>query len=473
MSLKSRARRVLRRKLWWVKSAQEELERQKFRRQLRKSDLPKFSTDSPNVILFSVDSLAARHLHCYGYDRPTAAHMDELASSGVQFRQAITQATWTKPALASIHTGLYPSVHKADSAGEAGDRVDVKSANILDPRFRTMAQEFKEGGYATAGFTDGCYAHSFFGFGRGFDLYDNYAGSVKSCLARLLRWVLGGSGDPFFGYIHCWDCHFPYPERPPYDKLFVAHRSNFVLDGSTRFGINDGSRRLTVLENEFLRGIYDGCIRRVDDELGIFLNDLKQLGLLENTILLITGDHGEAFLEHEIIEHTECIYNEVLQVPLILSGPGLNLGKQIDAQVRSIDIMPTLLDLCGLKHTSDINGVSLLPWIKGHRKDHLTAVTETERRGGQRALLDGRYKLIQKKGEGRQELYDLLEDPQETKDLNASLPELRGRMEAAFGSWEWQTEKLHDQYWSDQAGPERQEMNPEVVQRLKDFGYLE
>ena len=430
----------------------------------------------PNVVFLSMDSMGANHLGCYGYGRETSTHIDGLATSGVLFENVVAQSNWTKPSLASMLTSLYPLVHKADSKGESGVPIllqNPRQANVLSDRFWTLAQEFKQGGYATAGFTNGGYAHSFFGFGQGFDHYDNYAGGMKSTLYRLLRWILANRESPFFAYSHCWDTHFPYLDCPPYDRMFIKHGEQLVLDRETRAQIHRGMRFPTQGEIEFLKGLFDGGIHYVDEQIGALLQELKQLNLLDNTIVVITADHGEAFMEHEILEHTECMYREVLHVPLILHGPGLDGGRRIGRQVRSIDIMPTLLDLCGLVHKAEIQGVSLLPWIHGGRNDNLVAVSETERGGGQKSISDGHYKMIHKTRESRVELYDMVADPKEKIDLSATHPSVCQRMDAFFSTWQNETEGLSQRYWSESAEVESDEMNPDVMSRLRDLGYLE
>src|SRR5260370_12907441 len=164
----------LRRRFWWLKEVRAELERYKFLyRRLRNGRST--TCARPNVVLLSVDSLAWQHLSCYGYGQTTSPNIDKLAESGVLFENVIAPSNWTKPALASILTSLYPFVHKTDAQGESGDRVDVEvrnRAHVLDARFRTIAEEFKDRSYATAALSNGGYAHSFFGFARVFHLYD-------------------------------------------------------------------------------------------------------------------------------------------------------------------------------------------------------------------------------------------------------------------------------------------------------------
>ena len=472
----NRIKSRLRHHLWWIQEARAEMERRKFLSQKRKRGWHPPMGKAPNVILLSVDSMGAKHLSCYGYDRATSPTMDRLAESGVLFENVIAQANWTKPSLASLHTSLYPSVHKTDSRGEAGDRVDEQArnrANVLDVRFRTMAQEFKAGGYVTAGISNGGYAHSFFGFDRGFDHYDNEGGGLKSCTYRLLRWLLGNAGAPFFGWIHCWDLHFPYKDRPPYNRMFTRRRAEILLDSVTRYRINHGKQAITRDELESLKGMYDGAINYVDDLIATFVKELDQLGLSQNTILVITADHGEAFMEHGFIEHTECLYGEVLRVPLILIGPRLGRGKRIKSQVRLLDVMPTLLDLCGLASQAELQGRSLLSRIQDEPGNDLLAVSETERGGGQTALSDGQHKIIKRRADNRVELYDLAADPQEATNIAPGDPETRSAMEARLSSWEGEMRFWADRYWSDAAGAENAEMSVEVVGRLKDLGYLE
>jgi choline-sulfatase len=468
-------KRGLKRRLWWLSEGKQEWDRLKYLFS-RPTNLIKPQHNAPNVILLSVDSMAARHLSCYRYHRRTSPCIDALAGSGVLFENVITQANWTKPALASMLTSLYPSVHKTDSKGEAGDRINVqdkRQANVLDDRFRTMAQEFHDAGFRTAGFSNGGYAHSFFGFGRGFDLYDDYAGGAKSCLFRLLRWLVQDQGAPFFAFIHFWDTHFPYADRPPYNRLFVKERADIVLDSVSRVAINSGSRVPSRDEIEFLEALFDGSINYVDHQIGAFVHELHRLGLADHTIIGVTADHGEAFMEHGIIEHTEVLYNEVIRVPLILAGPGLPTGKRISSQVRSIDIMPTLLHLCGLQPTCEIQGTSLVSWIAGACVSDLMAASETERRGRIKALCDGQHKLIRKEAENRQELYDLVRDPTESNDISSSNLGLLAALEAQFAAWEEELRECAERYWQKEGVNQGEELSPEVVARLRDLGYLE
>lgn len=468
-------RRQIRRRLWWVKEARYEGQRCSFLADRALNRRARSKHDAPNVLVVSLDSVGAAHLGCYGYGKATSPNIDRLAEKGIVFENIRTQANWTKPALASLLTSLYPSVHRTDSQGETGDRVDDsvdQKANVLDTRFRTAAQDFHDAGYATAGISDGGYTHSFFGFARGFDYYENRGGGLKSCVYRLLRWTLQHPEAPFFGWIHAWDAHFPYMDRPPYNRMFVDHRLNLVLNSTTRHEINKGQRTLQTADVEFQKGLFDGAINYLDKQIGSLVRELERLDLLANTILVITADHGEAFMEHQLVEHTECLYDEVLRVPLIFFGPGLTGGRRVREQVRSIDIMPTLLDLCGLSPKSEIQGVSLVPWFQGGVSDSLLAASETERGGGQTAICDGRFKLIVRKSDHRTELYDLERDPGEVDNLALSRPDLRGIVEAQMASWESQTVGCAQRYWQE-ATEQSVELNAEVVGRLTDLGYLE
>jgi len=469
-------RPTLRRQLWWLKEVYPELERCKFLFG-RTAHPPRGAKETnPNVVLLSVDSMGSKHLGCYGYPRPTSPNIDRIAESGVLFENVMAQSNWTKPALASILTSLYAAVHKTDARGETGDRIDVNvrnQAHILDPRFRTMAEEFKDGSYATAGFSNGGYAHSFFGFGRGFDIYENSAGGLKSCTYRLLQWLCKNRDRPFFAWIHAWDVHFPYMDRPPFNRKFIKHRAQIVLDASVRHQINSGERVLSDEEREFLEGLYDGAISYVDELTGALVQELDRAGLFENTLLVITADHGEAFMEHGYIEHTASLHGEVTRVPLIIVGPKLPRGLRIKTQARSIDIMPTLLDLCGLAPGAEIQGTSLVSWITGGAHTDLLAASETERRGGQTAISDGSYKLIQTNAPSRLQLYHLTVDPKETNDIAVSSQGIRVAMESQLAAWKKEVLSCANRYWSDSIPVENLTVHGEVLQRLKDLGYVE
>jgi len=465
-----------RRHLWWLSELKVSVERSKFACRRVWNSTEGRPVDRPNVIVISVDSMACKHLSCYGYQRLTSPNMDKLAEVGVLFENVIAQSNWTKPALASLLTGLYPFVHKTDAQGETGDRVDVEvrnSAHVLDKRFRTMAQEFKDGGYATAGFSNGGYAHSFFGFGRGFDIYENTAGGLKSCSYRLLQWILDHSAEPFMAWIHAWDAHFPYMDRPPYNRRFVGRRASIRLDAANRHAINSGARTITNVELEFLRGLYDGAISYIDALIGNLAGELSRLKRFDNTLMVISADHGEAFMEHGYVEHTACLHSEVLRVPLILTGPGLPRGRRIPAQIRSIDIMPTVLRLCGLQPQAKTQGVSLLPWITGDVNTDLLAASETERGGGQVAVSDGRFKIIRQNADRRHYVYDVRADVDETTDISMSCPGITEMMEFQLEAWQEEVAHLADRYWSDSSTAESLEMKADVVDRLRALGYVE
>lgn len=464
-----------RRRFWWLKEARQEQERLKF---LGRSVTRKWKARStaPNVLLLSIDSLSAKHLGCYGYDRPTSPNLDRLAQSGVLFQNVMAQVNWTKPALASLLTSLYPSVHRTDSVDESGDRVDGgvnRRVNILDTRFRTLAREFKDNGYRTVGASNGGYAHSLFGFSRGFDFYDDHGGGLKSCFYRMMQWLWREPGTPFFGFIHCWDSHFPYMDRPPYNHLFVSRRADILLDSVTRNRVNRRQRSLSSCELDFLKGLFDGSIVYVDQQIAALVNELHRLGLAENTIIAITADHGEAFMEHDVVEHTECLYNEVLHIPLILIGPGLQPGSKVSAQVRSIDIGPTLLDLCGFRPKAEVQGVPLRPWIAGKETRPLLAVSETRRNGGMNAICDGRYKLISRQTSNQVELYDLHHDPEERTDLASTSDLLLRSMTERLRMWEEETRMCAERYWPEDVHDETVDVQPEVVERLRNLGYVE
>ena len=465
-----------RRHLWWCSELKASVEHSKFVSRRTWSRAHGHTFDRPNVIVLSVDSMACKHLSCYGYSRLTSPNMDKLAEAGVLFENVIAQSNWTKPALASLLTGLYPFVHKTDAQGETGDRVDVEVRNIahvLDERFRTMAQELKDEGYATAAFSNGGYAHSFFGFDRGFDHYENSAGGLKSCSYRLLQWILDHSNQPFLAWIHAWDAHFPYMDRPPYNRKFVRRRASVRLDAFSRHLINSGERKITEEELEFLCGLYDGAISYVDMLIGKLVKELNRLELSDNTVLVISADHGEAFMEHGYVEHTACLHSEVLRVPLILVGPGVPRGRRIRSQVRSIDIMPTVLNLCGFPLQAKIQGVSLLPWITAEIKKDLIAASETERGGGQIAVSNGRFKIIRKNAEKRTDIYDVRRDVDETIDISKSCPGILEMMEFQLAAWQDEVAECANEYWSDSSTAESLEMKGEVVERLRALGYVE
>jgi arylsulfatase A-like enzyme len=407
----------------------------------------------PNVVLISIDTLRADHLGSYGDGRGLTPHLDRLAADGVVFRQAITAAPWTLPAMASILTGLAPRDH---GAGRIANGRDPLARSPLAPGVRTLAGTLREQGYWTHAIVTNPYLTLRYGLGAGFDGYENltvesefFLAGRKTTANRLLAWlwpdlVVGDRGTtvsaraenwlartgpprPFFLWLHYIDPHAPY------SAAGVARQKSFRTDsllapqanmgGGTMLTSPDVARlrsgeiRLSAAEREGVRALYADEVRTVDAAVGRVLAALDQRGLRDSTLVVCVGDHGEEFWEHGGVEHGHTVYDELIRVPLLLRWPGhLPPGEGVDAVTRVIDIVPTVLELLGVP-PERTDGASLLPLIRGEEREPRVAVVENllfaEERVGIRTA-DRKYVRWER---GKEEVYDLAADPREQRDL--------------------------------------------------------
>jgi arylsulfatase A-like enzyme len=408
------------------------------------------SSGTPNVLLVSIDTLRPDHLGCYGYQRDTSPVLDRLAEQGVRFSTVASASSWTLPAHASLVTGLYPATHGA-----------WKMANPISPEVLTLAQLLRRSGMTTCGVVSFHLLSSSYGFGRGFgayyELHKDAGGGLREVRAeevanRAIHWIGGNREKPFFLFLHFFDPHWDYDPPPPYDRIYnpgyrgeITGAYGSLLEyikyrpekpgkggGAANRGVEPGVEREVAIDQEDLEqvlALYDGEIRYTDHHLGRVIDALRLFGLLEKTLVVVTGDHGEEFMEHGSLEgHAWTMYEEVIRVPLIMRFPdGLGGGRVVDHQVRNIDIMPTILDWLQVNGRPEVEGQSLLPVIRetcsiegGCRMDHDVAFGETRRFKMSRASArsgSGR-KVIFTNGGARVEYFDLNSDPGEQVNLH-------------------------------------------------------
>jgi arylsulfatase A-like enzyme len=378
-----------------------------------------------NVVLVSIDSLRADHLGCYGYPRETSPALDRLAQEGVRFANASSVTSWTLPAHMSLLTGRSMMGH--------GVVTDDRSLTADVP---TLAEGFKKAGYATKAIVSAPYLNSRYGFTRGFDDYDDRTiffetneDSYKSVTGpRLVDAAIDYLDDPdgerpFFLFLHFWDVHYDYAPGPPYDRMFDADYDGEV-DGEN-FYFNDAIRQgMDPRALDYILALYDGEIRLVDDQIARLRAALAARGQAGNTVFVVTADHGDEFFEHGEKGHHRTLYEEVLDVPLLVYVPGVApVAKVVDQQVSIIDIAPTLLSLVGAPLPEDLEGRDLAPLWSGRESAPRPAWGELYRKGSLNvqvsATMEGR-KVIHHFNRRILEVYDLAEDPGEQVQLPRS-----------------------------------------------------
>ncbi len=351
-----------------------------------------------NIILFTIDTLRADHLECYGYNKVKTPQINRLASEGIRFKYNIVQAPLTLPSHSSILTGTYPLHHGIRDNG----------GFYLDESHLTLAESLKNKGYSTGAFVAAFVLDSRWGLDQGFDYYyDNFdltkyktisLDSVQrrgdEVLAEVYKWLENQSQQKFFAWIHLYDPHTPYDPPEPYKTEYRGRPF----------------------------GLYDGEIAYVDQLIGEFRGFMEEKNLMDKTLIILTADHGESLGEHKESAHGFFIYDSDIRVPLIIRLPeGKYAGRVVSNQVKSIDIMPTVLHLLDAEIPESVQGKSLLSVIlENDAQDEFSVYSETYwpryHYGWSelKSLRKGRYKFIDAP---HPELYDTLEDPGEVNNL--------------------------------------------------------
>jgi arylsulfatase A-like enzyme len=452
-----------------------------------------------NLVLVVVDALRADHLGCYGYTRPTSPNLDALAMRATLFERAFTQYPATGPSFGSLFTGKYPRKH---------------GLSAMDPRSwlggsfnRTLAEVLSEQGYRTGAIITGSLTRSS-GLARGFDTvfeefphYGTY--DVRSpwqvlrsrlpisrayvhlrmildpkiVVSEAERWIAKRGREPFFLFVHLYDTHSPYdPPRRWADLFDPAYGGRYpVFRERDLRAIAQHRAPLAPRDLEHLKALYDAEVRSADESIGRLLRMLGDLGLLEDTIVVVTADHGEELYEHGTLEHGH-IFNTNLRVPLLIFAPGVGGMRRIGQPVELIDILPTVLHLLGVPPPPHIDGRPLS--LDGDRAfpGHVDSYAFSEAACGPVsreqahclvAVQDERWKLVMDKSAERMDLFDLANDPLEHRNVAVQHPEVASRLEARLRDWDAAQPNL-EALRGDVKGERR-----EIRDRLRALGYIQ
>lgn len=457
----------------------------------------------PHVILISIDTLRSDHLSAYGYHRNTSPNIDRFAERSVVFEDALSSSSWTVPGHATMLTGKFPVAHGAHGVAPpewSSERVDsvIATSQIAYPLASanvTLAEVVADAGYRTAAIVgNGVNLNRCWGFDQGFQHYDDrivrafvyttllhdFIGYVfpktSSRLKKNYRtatelnddvfaWLDTRGAGPFFLFVNYMDPHTPYAPPTSFENRIP------VDDGRT----DDGLEALRPAWRDSLREtrrMYDGEIAFVDHEIGRLFDELKRIGLFEESLIIVTSDHGEFLGEHDYAGHSIGPFEEVYRVPLIVKYPGSRDVGARSHRVQIVDIMPTILDEIGLPAQPGIAGAVLgtprEPIITEQYLNH-TAIRLAKRLGnrvslGYRAIYEGQWKLVQY-SDGTAELYDLYDDPREVEERASDRPDVVARLLSDLESWLDGTEKM--------ASPDPEdEMDPKLLEQLRALGYL-
>lgn len=395
----------------------------------------------PNLVFITIDTLRADHLGCYGYKQIQTRNIDALAAHSVRFERAYTPVPVTLPAHTAIFTGTYPTLSGMHDF----------SGNKLNPSQSTLASILKQHGYATAAVIGSAVLDSRFGLNKGFDFYYDHfdfnrlqesnleemerPGNIVADVA--LDWLGKNYKTSFLLWMHLYDPHYPYRPPPPYSEQYKDRP-------------------------------YDGEIAFADSQIGRLIAFLKAKGVYENTMIVLTGDHGESLGEHGEKTHGFFLYNATLHVPVIIHLPGNDTAKVLPELISLTDLLPTALQVLKVDVPAQVQGRGLLPLMtpkKDEDSRSLYAETFLPRIhfnwSELRSVETGKYQFIQAP---KPELYDLSTDPGETRNLyldkKAVADELHARLNA-----------LIHQYSADHELAEKTGLDPALMERLKSLGY--
>lgn len=404
----------------------------------------------PNVVLVIIDTLRADHLGCYGYHRDTSPGLDSLAGEGMRWSRVQGQSSWTLPAVTTILTGLSPRAH--------GARLNVPERTMwtASPRTPTAVTLLDDAGYRTLGLFNVVLLSERMGFHRGFDRFHcnrQGHGMAGSSVDRAVEWLRQEAEreEPFLLVLHLFDPHSPYDPPRSWDTLYAASPAGDTAWSFTRGGaVADTSRR------ERLENLYDGEIAWTDAQLSRLWEELRRLGLGEETLVLVTSDHGEEFLEHGYVEHGRTLYQEITRVPMIVSGPGVPSDSVGGRVVSHLDLLPTILAAAGVSHPAGTPGSCLLAGLQPAGRGHPASGLNTGPPFRMAALRCGSRKVIWNPSADTAAMYRLDRDPLELDPL----PPDSALMDGVEGYWA--TPRRHP--------PVRSEM--EVAPALRDLGYM-
>ena len=424
------------------------------------------SPEGPNIIVISIDTLRADHLGSYGHQKDTSPNIDKFADKAVLFENAYSQGSWTYPSMTSMHTSLYPS--------QAG--ITYIEDKIHDS-YMTLAEYMKNNFYYTYAVISNPVVSEPLGFSQGFDIFDQDSIRKKNELTahlvteRATEYLDKTLGEKFFLWLHYMDPHSNYIHHPEFG---YAADYKGTLGQNIRFqNLNHEKHKLDHKDLEYIKDLYAEEISYTDKHIGRLLDYLSKLGLFDNTIVIITADHGEEFMERNRFGHGHTAHQELIHVPLIIYVPSdKELGaKRVESTAEVRSIARTVLDLCGIRG-NQIQGQNLLITAEDDDSTGYAFSQNLRDRGHYRpseAIMAGNWKLINNLTLNTYELYNLENDPEEKTNLfESSENGLDGMKKdlisklSGINKERVRTEEV-----------EEVEFNEEDIKRLKALGYME
>lgn len=364
--------------------------------------------EQPDIVLILVDTLRRDRLGFYGHGRDTSPNLDRLASMSVVYENAFSQAPWTLPSVAAMLTSQYPSM-----LGIKGIREPIPDSTIL------LQEILSRHGYTTHAIVSHTFVGAEWGFARGFDSFQSFAGGHRVITSKkvtdvAMRLVDRLGEQPTFLLLHYFDPHYLYTEHERF--RFAGARPDEEAKWWTlkfrqlEFQAQRG--RISAAQRDYLYDLYDSEIAFTDFHIGRLLDRLEADGRLQNSIIIFTADHGEEFLEHSGIGHGTTLFNELINVPLVIKWPGVDEAVRSQRYVAHIDLLPTLLDYLDISLERELSGVHLRD-----RSSEKPIISENRQGADLTAVIGDGMKLVYDRRQDTIEFFDLDSDPAEAHPL--------------------------------------------------------
>ena len=457
----------------------------------------------PNVLIYTVDTLRADHASLYHYQRDTTPFLSKFGANGVVFEDCQAQSTWTKSSIASMMTSLYSFTHGI-----------MNDSGTIPPGAATIAEQLREAGYVTASIVASPFVGRSTGLERGFDYLMEFPVIRRQRNARtdgetdsgalnrvIFPWLDRHHDEPFFLYAHSTDPHAPYGPPPPFDAKFANPAQNAEFNRNyARFRTNheygggamispEMCQKAGINGNRFLGQAvdrYDAEVLHNDYSFELLIDKLKQLGVLDNTLIIVMSDHGEEFWDHGWTAHGHTVYQELTHAVLLLWNPSLlPTPRRVKEPVQLIDVMPTIFDLLKLKAPPIMEGQSLEPLARGHHFQRSGLVIASRFAAAQPiglvpenatdsfAIIDEHWKFIYRNksahtGAKKVELYDRSSDRAERHDVSGEHPDLIQERTAALSQWIQAQNKIRSLV----GHPGQSSLDQQTIDRLRSLGYL-
>ena len=420
-------------------------------------------TEPPNVLLISLDACRADHLSMYGYHRKTSPFLDELASKGIRFENAFVNTHSTPPSHTTMLSSLYQETHRVGYFPKEEGTFRVPDGVMM------LQENLRKHDYVTLAVTDGGLMGRKYGFDKGFDYYDDGGGGVLSGTHKIIDLIkLVGLRHskrvPIFAFYHTYEIHSPYAPPEKYTDIFGHFKSSFSPSSENLLEYWNRAQDVKEPDIEFLVAMYDAEIRYTDDTLKSTFAELERLGFFENCLVIVTSDHGELLGDRGYFLHPGFLYEELLHIPLIITGTNVPSGKVEERLASSVDIAPTILAYLGLPVSERMEGKNLLGSTTGESEAAVFSQYGKERY----SIRTTHWKLIETTNPFRLELYDVQNDSHEKKDVADREPEVLTRLHKELGVW--RDNRRNSPIGKDV--PEKLELTRKEIEQLKALGYI-